>query len=108
MFREAFLPIGLRTLPSFTGTMADELLLWTRRAVTLKPRGHVVDAGSMANLGTPVLGDKHLPLAIALLPNIGRSAAIDVVVVTAAARDRRHRAFLFDGRGSRFRTLLLP
>ena len=107
-YREAFLPIGLWTLPSFGGTMADELLLWTRRAVTLKPRGHVVDAGSMANLGTPVLGDKHYPRAVALLPDIGRSSAIDAVVVAAAARDRRHRAFLFDGRGSRFRALQLP
>ena len=82
--------------------------LWTRRATTLKPRGHVLDAGSLANLGTPVLADKHQPVAFAVLPNVGRSPAVDTVVITEAARDRLRRAFLIDGRGSRIRTLVLP
>ena len=107
-FREAFVPTSLDTLPSFGATMADELLLWTRRPGGLRPRGHVLDAGSMANLGTPVLPDKQLPRAIALLPNIGRSPAIDAVVLAGAPRDRRQRAFLFDGRGSQIRSLVLP
>ena len=107
-FGEAFVPTSLSVLPSFGGSMADELVLWTRRAGSLKPRGHVLDGASMANLGTPILADKHLPLAIAVLPDIGRTAALDTVVVTAASRDRLLRAFLFDGRGSRFRTLVLP
>ena len=62
----------------------------------------------MVGLGTPVLADKHLPRAVALLPNVGASDAVDVVVVTAAARDMLQRAFLFDGRGRRFRALVLP
>ena len=106
--REIFVPAALEVLPSFGGTMADELLLWTRRSGNLKPRGHVLDAGSMVNLGTPVLADKHLPRAFAVLPDVGRSAAMDTVVITAAARDRLQRAFLIDGRGSRIRTLVLP
>ena len=108
MFQEAFVPAALEVLPNFSGTMADELLLWTRRAGNLKPRGHVLDGGSMANLGTPTLGDKHLPRAIAVLPDIGRSAAVDTVVVTAATRDRLQRAFLIDGRGRQIRILILP
>ena len=107
-FRESFVPFGLEALPSFAGTRADELLLWTRRATNLRPRGYLVDAGSMLNLGIATLADKHLPRAVALLPDIGRSDAIDVVVVTAATRDRLQRAFLFDGRGSRLRGLVLP
>ena len=107
-FGETFLPTALQVLPSFAGTMADEILLWTRRPGGLKPRGHVLDAGSMANLGTPVLADKHMPRAVALLPNIAKSPAVDIVMVTASTRDRLQRAFLFDGRGGLFRTLVLP
>jgi hypothetical protein len=107
-FNESFVPVALEVLPSFGGTMADELLLWTRRARNLKPRGHVLDAGSMANLGTPTLADKHVPRAVAVLPDVGRSGAADTVVVTTATRDRLQRAFLFDGRGSRMRVLPLP
>jgi hypothetical protein len=107
-FNERFLPSALLRLPSFGGTMADELLLWTRRRQTLKPRGHVLDAASMANLGTPTLADTHQPRAIAVLPNVGRSVAADAVVVTSTSREQLRRAFLLDGRGGRIRTLVLP
>jgi hypothetical protein len=107
-FQEAFVPTSLEVLPSFAGTMADELVLWTRRQGHLKPRGFVLDGASMASLGGPSLGNKHLPRAMAVLPNIGRSPAPDTVVVTAASRDRLQRAFLIDGRGRQIRTLILP
>lgn len=108
MFNEKFVPTSLATLPSFAGSRADELLLWTRRAASLRPRGHVMDAATMTNLGTAILSDKHIPRAFALLPNIGRTPAVDAVVVTSAGRDRLQRAFLFDGKGSQIRSLVLP
>ncbi len=108
LFNVSFVPAALEVLPSFGGTMADELLLWTRRAASLKPRGYVLDGGSMVSLGRPTLNSKNLLQAIAVLPDIGRSGAADTVVVTAAARDRLRQAFLVDGRGGQIRSLLLP
>ncbi len=107
-FRDPFVPVALGVLPSFGGTMADEVLLWTRRSRNLKPRGLVFDGGSLATLAAAGLSSKQVPLAVAVLPDVGRTAAADIVVITAATRDRLLRAFLIDGRGQRIRPLVLP
>ncbi len=107
-FTEAFVPAALAVLPNFAGTMADELALWTRRAESLRPRGYVVDGGSMDTLSTRSLSSRYSPLAFAVLPNLGRSDADEIAVLASSVRDRRLRAFLIDGGGSKVRTLTLP
>ncbi len=107
-FDDGFLPASLLAVPSFGGTLADELVLWTRRADDLKPRALIIDGGSMKTLATSSLNGKNVPLAFAPLPDVGRSGALDILVLTASARNQTLQAFLFDGAGGRIRSLEVP